>query len=454
MLAKWNWESRPRGSLRLSGPRELLVDRSIPAPFELDGQPLQDTLRLIGTEGHSQRPVPSISLDRKRLTTHDEEVVWGGSISTHYGHFLVESMARLWPLLPGGKLEGAPAIFAGDLFGGRRVDPRDQPFMREWLDAFGIHTVELADEPTRFRRMYIPEPALRPGAWISPELRDIHMHARRGLGKLPTGTVGEVLWLSRSALDRNRRVAQDECLLEWLLRDYVRIVHPQTLALAEQVAEIEVSRAVAGIVGSAFYTLLLAEASPCFACVCSAAWAAAAPYMPMAKLLQSDATFVLGLEQAPEGGEASGTNPRYHHRLQIPQILKSLGQTVLPELVNDPLIATLADPERLGSNSLCRGGSSGLQVAVAKAVLEPSSGAARMNLARHFEAEGLNSLALEQYAVVADTRGRHAPEALRAARRMGDVGAADAASPMVKRVLSRADPGFREAVTSVSAASN
>lgn len=452
--AKWEMKLRPRGSLRLSDPQDLLVDRSIPAAFEPDGRPVRDTLRLLGADGVSQQPVPDIPHNRKHPRVNDEEVIWAGSLNGHYGHFLLESTSRLWPLLSDEKLEGLPAVFAGNLFSPGLVDPGDHPFMAEWLDAFGVRIVEVADEPVRFKRMHVPEPALRVGAWMSTELRDIHLRARRGLGKLPTVAPGKVVWLSRSNLERNRRVAHDECLLEWLLRDYIQIVHPQTLTLAGQVAEVEASRAIVGIVGSAFYTLLLAEAVPHFVCLCSAAWAAASPYAPLAELVNANANLVFALGQAPEGNLASKTNPRYHHRLQIPRILRSLSETVLPELANDPWIATLAHVEHLRSNDGYARKPANLEFAVAKVLLEPLSDGARMNLARHFEARHLDSLALEQYAVVADLRGHWAPKALREARRMARSGAADTASPMVKGLLSNFDRAFREAIALGPASSN
>ena len=112
--------------------------------------------------------------------------------------------------------------------------------------------------------MLVPEPAWRINAWIAPEIRDIHLHAREGLDVTPTAGNG-VTWLSRSKRLGRYRVPYDERLLEWLIEPYVTILRPETMNLAEQVAAFEGSRAVAGVIGSAFYTLLMTTRQPdCF----------------------------------------------------------------------------------------------------------------------------------------------------------------------------------------------
>jgi hypothetical protein len=382
-------DPRPRGSLLLAGPRELVVSQGIVAAYERDGTVAEDTLRAILESAFRPDQVPNALPPDAVVETCEEEVVWGGQATAPYGHFLTESVSRLWPLVAGGALEGRPVVFA---------KPPAAPFAREWLDAFGVPIFELPQEgAVRFTRMFVPEPAWRLGAWIAPEIRDIHLQARSGLG-LPEpahGKRGEVLWLSRSELKPDR-VAYDEALLEWLLGDRVTAISPETLTLAEQVAAIEGGSAVAGVIGSAFHTLLLASAPPDCLYLCPP-WDRPA-YAAQHRFLEGTATFVHALDVATKTRRArEGLAFPAAYRILIPEALRALDRTVLPGLLGDPRIAAFAgaaghrqDDERPDSDA-----------AVAQVLLDPLAIEARTSLGKIFEADGLARCAGEQFAIAA-----------------------------------------------------
>jgi capsular polysaccharide biosynthesis protein len=392
--------SLPRGSLGLSEARDLLVVRSHAGAFEPDGACAVDTVRARGEQALKDF-VPGRLTDTDVIRTDEEEVVWGGVIMPHYGHFLVESVARLWPLLPGAELEGLPVVF---------TRPRELSYVDEWLAAFGARTVELPQQGTvRFTRMFVPEPAWRLGGWIAPEARDIHLHARQGLAG-PPAPRSDVLWLSRSELPQ-KRLAYDEGLLEWLLADHVKFVNPETMTLAEQVATLEGSRAVAGVIGSAFHTLLMTAETPDCLYLCPPWDKGAFPVQH--RLLDADATFAPALEIGAltrRTREWGVSFPR-GYRLMIPETLRALRDTVLPTLLDDPRIAAFADAAGQQSGRANRGSADDLDSAVARVLLEPLSIEARMKLGSLFEAEGFSRCAREQFAMVADLSDDHAQPA-------------------------------------------
>ena len=414
---------RKRGSLSIAGPRELLIRTPINAAYEPNGRVAEDTLRLWGPTSEVVDPVPeTLSVDEDEPLTFDQEVVWAGAAERHYGHFLTEATGRLWALMAGQPLASVPAIFSS------RTSAR---FAREWLSAFGIC---LADVPegrvVRFTRMFVPEPSLRLRAWLAPEFRETHLHARRGLRVEALGPKG-VVWLSRSQLSFNPRAAYDECLLEWLLRDHIELINPEAMPLASQVAAVEASTAVTGILGSAFYTMLMAEEPPPLVGICPPR--VSSTYVGIARLLGVEAKFMRGLTALP-------LNPRRPKsidggfRLLIPEVLRELTATVLPELSDDPLLATLARSKRLATAVAC-GSPDDLDTAIAGVVLEPYSDVRRMNLGRIFATAGLPRCALEQYAIAAHLATGHTKEAIQAAREVGGNGNGDAASPAIRRVL-------------------
>lgn len=385
-------EILPRGSLGVSEPREQFVVRSIPGAFGPDGALTDETLRSLMEKVLRDNAVP----DRLPLDTpagvHSEGVVWGGNIMDRYGHFLVETVSRLWPVLPGAELEGLPVVF---------TTPRNPPFVGEWLAAFGAQTVELPEDgAVRFERMYIPEPAWRLGRWIAPELRDIHLQARRGMS-IPPAPRHDVLWLSRSRLVKER-VAYDERLLEWLLGDRVTPVHLETMTLAEQVGLLESSRAVAGISGSAFHTLLLTVEPP--DCLYLSPSMDRANYATQHRLMETEATFELAVASTMRMRRTRQRTRIFPggYRVLIPEALRAFESSVLPTLLEDPRLAAFAHAGAGQGGGTREALGDDLDEAVMRILLEPFSFDARMTLGALFEERGLTRCALEQYAMVAD----------------------------------------------------
>lgn len=444
-------EHREPGSLGLSPARDLTVVASVPGAYEQSGELAEDTLCFWGSGSllhvRGESPPPEQPLDRAADQVRDEPVVWAGVMFSHYGHFAVESVGRLWPLLPGAELEGLPVVTPGLPWG---------EAIHEWLGAFGVRRIELPkDGATRFKRMYVPEPAWRVDAWVAPEIREIHLQARRNLEIEPVSRCG-VLWLSRSRLKRERR-AYDECLIEWILAEHVNVFHPETKSLAEQIAVIEASDFVAGVVGSAFHLLLTAQAPPRCIYLCpgtgttlGSLYEPQGGYVVQNKLLKNSGSFLYvcaptGVEDHCFPGCGRLTFPG-GHRILIPETLRTLREVALPDLFDDPRALALAYPDRVRRGMNSRG--SGLMNAVAALLLKPLSADARMTAGLAFEAEGLNRCAIEQFMTAADLADDPVPALLSAAGILARAGLTADASTVAERALA-IDPESREAATYV-----
>lgn len=377
---------RPGGSLRLKCSQDLLVKRPIRAAYNLDGSVAGDTLRIWGPDGERADSVPQRLEICQIVETHTDEVVWGGYLSSHYGHFLTETAALLWPVLPGARKAGRRMAF---------IAPSRLPsFVHEWLGAFGLEPLNLPSNGIiRFTSMCVPEPAWRLNAWISPVIRDIHLHVREHL-VIPVTPRHRLLWLSRSE-GPPLRSAHDERLLEWLLRDYATCIHPETLSLAEQVSMIENSDLVAGIVGSAFHTMLLAKTVPRCLYLCPSKIASA--YIAQGSVVQGRDRFLRALEPiADRKGEKRFPG---EYRVIIPEVLRELTETILPELSRDDHVAAIL---RSAEGPVRLTGYSQLEEAVAAVAHNPSSVDARRRLGEVFAAEGNDPCAREQFSVAAE----------------------------------------------------
>lgn len=429
---------RQGGALKIIGPRELIAARPYFGAYNPNRSLAKETLRRHGTNDEfTDFPgplAPSRLPDEDVVAVIDEPVVWGGGVSDHYGHFLTEFVARLWPLLPDGSLTGLPVVFTGF---------KDWPFVREWLGAFGVEVMELPERgAVKFKHMYVPQSALQLDAWISPEIRNIHQHARNGL-KLQVTPTTDVLWLSRLGLPRDR-VPYDEALFEWLLKDSIRTIRPETMPLGEQVAAFEASRAVVGVTGSAFHTAMMVQKPVPLIYLCTDL--VHALFVAQDFLLGHTALFVHAL-----GGTSMEPRPAIRRpasfRLMIPETVRVLRDIIGSDIAEaDPLLAAVTNPEQLHARvGHASERTTSLDTAIARVMLDPLSIDGRMKLGEIFEGLELDECALEQFEMVADLTNNYPLAPLRAARLLSRLGRCAEAAEMAKRVLA-IDSNSKEAL--------
>lgn len=421
----------PRGGLSLEGPKSLLVAGRFRGAYDLSGDLVSATCRHWGKNDYCPDKMPK-SLEAKIEGVEDEEVVWGGAIVGHYGHFLTESVARLWAVLDGGPKAGTPIVF---------VAPQDKSTGHEWLAGFGGQRILLsAEETRRFTRVFIPDPAWQLNGWLAPEMRDVHLRVRDGIvaGRDPcTSEDGKrMIWLSRSQQPADRR-PYDEALLEWILKDHVRIVKPEALPLADQIGAFESCDLAAGVVGSAFHTLLMAKEMP--ACVYICPERVRDAFVAQSSMLRATATFAHGLAAADS---SKWEKPRSlgAMRVLIPETLRTLGRSGLEELRADRSVSALCEPER---DHGCED-REGMLSPIAKVCLDPQSIEARLQLGLGFERLGEYDCALEQFRYCVEFGVGDPRPSFYAARTLARSGKPEEAATMAGHAL-KLDPTFEAA---------
>ena len=189
--------------------------------------------------------------------TLDESLVWGGFLPAHHGHFIIDSLARLWRWpVPGARrlaCIGKPDEYNGvmwDMLAKAGV-PRD--------------AILMLDRPTQVRELIVPYPAslcyaLSSDAWTATV-------RRVGDAAVP-GSVqrtGQPLYLSRSrfATAGYARGVAGEAVLEQVLRQAgFAVAYPEELDLAAAVALVRRHEVVVAQLGSALHWTAFAEAAP------------------------------------------------------------------------------------------------------------------------------------------------------------------------------------------------
>lgn len=196
-------------------------------------------------------PPPTL-LPGETITDLPGRYLFGGHYRAHFGHFLVETTARLWALDHiGGTLDGILYLpYRGDHAGVRKAMAVQQPI----FDLLGI-TVPVQCHPgvLRAEELFVPELGF---GWLkmysgSPAYRQF-MCTRLSAAAEAEG--GEKLYISRARLAAVRGGILGESVIEEnLSRAGFEIFHPERHPLAVQIARYKAARTIVALDGSALH---------------------------------------------------------------------------------------------------------------------------------------------------------------------------------------------------------
>lgn len=192
----------------------------------------------------------------------DDEYVYAGRFNPHFGHFLVETLPRLWWLARQDRqsrkllMHGAGTPegwfgrdFASRIWGALDLAPAD---------------IAVFDRPTRIRQLSVPAPALQQQTYVHDVFGLLCRTVGARMLRHADLTRKDVpVYLSKSKLDLGVHVFVEEEALEARLAEAgVEIVHPQHLGLDAQVRLFETRPAILGPTGSAFHACIFARETP------------------------------------------------------------------------------------------------------------------------------------------------------------------------------------------------
>ena len=226
------------------------------AIYDRYGQPMTNTL-LRRSDRLFQAPVKDYIPDANMATVVVDNGIFAGVITSHYGHFLLETLSRVSALFANRK---AKIIFQTQPEETGLVLNRYPQWQQCIIEALAldIDQVVLIDGLTRVKKLIVPDP----GFVIQDYCSRQHATAMAELGRrlknrFPTSRrFSRPVWLSRSQLT-NRTVHNESVLEQALEAEGFEIIHPQNLTVVEQFSLFEQSEVVAGFMGSGFHNILL-----------------------------------------------------------------------------------------------------------------------------------------------------------------------------------------------------
>jgi capsular polysaccharide biosynthesis protein len=199
--------------------------------------------------------VPGLVSLPDRFEVVDETVLFGGHLMKHYGHFIIESMSRLW----------ARSLFAAlpMLFTNPRKWRQPPGYGTDVFTALGLEQrILLVNEPTIFRDVVCPGTAFE-YRWKAFSVADEpHTAVATALDRISRPSWRRPVYLTRSGLSDDLRKSEAEPELESeLARRGFDIVRPEQLSLGEQISLFEHAPLIAGTLGSALHTALFSRSS-------------------------------------------------------------------------------------------------------------------------------------------------------------------------------------------------
>ncbi len=177
----------------------------------------------------------------------DCDAVLVGNIYPHFGHFLVEQMNRLFGGI--GKQHDTKFVFMDN----RGIGA--QNFVYEFMAAFGVKKSDIiiVAQPTRFSRLYIPSQTLN--------IKNATIDKKMPLGyqTMADNTPGagyERVYMSRSKLPESMRTFGEEKIQQIFAQNGYKIIYPETMTIAEQIAAVRDAKYLAGCAGTALHWAL------------------------------------------------------------------------------------------------------------------------------------------------------------------------------------------------------
>lgn len=176
-------------------------------------------------------------------------VIWGGVLFDHFGHFLCESLNRLWyaAQYPEKKY---PVVFICEKT--RKISSS----VRSLLELLGISDdrLILIDRPTRFARIIVPEQSSVLTGFYTKEFVLPFQKMATGIEAKPF----EKVYFSRRKFKGGIKIFGEDKLERVFKANGYKVVYPERLSLKEQIAYVKGAKEMACVMGSAAHLSLFA----------------------------------------------------------------------------------------------------------------------------------------------------------------------------------------------------
>ncbi len=196
----------------------------------------------------------------------DECYIYGGRVHSHFGHFLINTLPRLWGLSTGRRPDYKILCHDGstpDLW-------FHVPFISCIFGALGLtrDNFVVFDRPTRLRRLLVPQTSLGEQTHAHYVFRALCHRIAMKLEVNEDYRRMDPVYLSKTRLKSGVGRIQNELEIEMEFQAAgIEILYPETLALPDQIKLFGQRRVVMGSTGSAFHSSIFAPPRSTIICL-------------------------------------------------------------------------------------------------------------------------------------------------------------------------------------------
>ena len=225
--------------------------------------------------GDSKSPVPADPAV-VRVPQQAEQMagdwLYLGHWLSHFGHFLLETLTDLWPDPAAFPVRGLVAHheFRGEVppvGGAPASEAKVKGWQRDLLARAGygdLPVLVVRGRPARVERLLVPDRPVVLKSWAKPPAVDVWRRIARTVEPASDRRVFLSRKLFHEAQEGNRRRVRvvrgwDDELEDMFGAAGFRVVHPETLPLAEQIALVRGADVLAGLSGSALHLAVFAD---------------------------------------------------------------------------------------------------------------------------------------------------------------------------------------------------
>lgn len=213
-----------------------------------DGALVHESLRAGGYDGDHVVSDDPPRCDEPAVDRLDGRWLYGGHWMARFGHFVTETLTSLWPFDQ--QVDGL--VFHRFIWPAALLPYQVELVRRSGWDG----PIRLVAKPTEVEELVVPSRPYDPARRTSPE--SVAVWERATAATPP----GPPVYLSRSRLENDRRRSDGDDLLDGLMeRLGFRVLHPQELPIADQLAAAAAAPILAGVSGSALHVSAFAPSS-------------------------------------------------------------------------------------------------------------------------------------------------------------------------------------------------
>ena len=226
--------------------------------FDRDNKPIKIAFQRYGVKT-SQQLIEKTNIKEAKFV--DKEVVYLGQLKNHWGHFIIDSISRLWFALQ--DPSKYTYVYLGTaLYIGEEIHKNIYEFLR----LFGIDKSQILyiTKPTIFRKVIIPEMSYTPNIEWHREYLDtvykvVDKVAEQKLG-LP---IYEKVYFSRSKFSKQSKTDYGEEQIERLFkRNGFQIIYPEEYSAKEQIFIVNNCKVFASVCGTCAHNVIFAKSRP------------------------------------------------------------------------------------------------------------------------------------------------------------------------------------------------